>query len=257
MIKFFRRIRQKLLAENRFSKYLLYAIGEIILVVIGILIALQINNWNEIKKQRERELHYLSNIKKDLILNLNDLDSYISKRESQVKSAKNVIEYHDGKPLTDLVNFNIDCINVYTWQKFNLNSNAFTELVSSGNLALISNDSIKNYLLDLESMNQKLKYTEEHFRYDSEQLLYGPVYSKLDMNPTVENFVYQVSNGNAGKNVEMPRENFELLLKSLKHKNGMSMAVYELGVMQQRFEEMKNMCNRLIRLIDKEVVTND
>mgnify|MGYP001591841413 CR=1 FL=1 len=50
MIKFFRRIRQGLLSENKFSKYLLYAIGEIILVVIGILIALQINNWNEKRK---------------------------------------------------------------------------------------------------------------------------------------------------------------------------------------------------------------
>ncbi|WP_273277430.1 DUF6090 family protein [Maribacter polysiphoniae] len=50
MIKFFRRIRQQVLTENKFSKYLLYAIGEIVLVVIGILIALQINNWNEIRK---------------------------------------------------------------------------------------------------------------------------------------------------------------------------------------------------------------
>jgi hypothetical protein len=49
MIKFFRKIRQKMLTENKFSKYLLYAIGEIALVVIGILIALSVNNSNEIK----------------------------------------------------------------------------------------------------------------------------------------------------------------------------------------------------------------
>lgn len=52
MISFLRKIRQRLLKENHFSKYLLYAIGEIILVVIGILIALQINNWNEEKKSK-------------------------------------------------------------------------------------------------------------------------------------------------------------------------------------------------------------
>ena len=52
MIKFFRKIRQNLLSENKFSKYLIYAIGEIILVVIGILIALQINNWNESEKNQ-------------------------------------------------------------------------------------------------------------------------------------------------------------------------------------------------------------
>ncbi|MGB6035012.1 MAG: DUF6090 family protein, partial [Cryomorphaceae bacterium] len=50
MIKFFRHIRQRMIKENRVSKYLLYAIGEIVLVVIGILIALQINNWNENRK---------------------------------------------------------------------------------------------------------------------------------------------------------------------------------------------------------------
>ena len=55
MIKFFRKIRQKLLSENKFSKYLLYAVGEIILVVIGILIALQINNWNEQQKRQQEQ----------------------------------------------------------------------------------------------------------------------------------------------------------------------------------------------------------
>ncbi len=54
MIKFFRKVRQKMLTENRFSKYLLYAIGEIILVVIGILIALQLNNWNETRKSEDQ-----------------------------------------------------------------------------------------------------------------------------------------------------------------------------------------------------------
>ncbi|WP_425287337.1 DUF6090 family protein [Lutimonas vermicola] len=61
MIKFFRKIRQKTLTENKFSKYLLYAIGEIILVVIGILIALQINNYNELNKQRAKKVVELIN----------------------------------------------------------------------------------------------------------------------------------------------------------------------------------------------------
>ena len=65
MIKFFRRIRQKLLSENKFSKYLIYAIGEIILVVIGILIALQVNNANEIRKARILEKQYLEQLLED------------------------------------------------------------------------------------------------------------------------------------------------------------------------------------------------
>ena len=66
MIKFFRKIRQKMLTENKFSKYLLYAIGEIVLVVIGILIALQINNWNESNKLKKEETLYLERLIIDL-----------------------------------------------------------------------------------------------------------------------------------------------------------------------------------------------
>ena len=56
-----------MLTENKFSKYLLYAIGKIILVVIGILIALQINNWNDLNKKRMQEVELLSEVKNDLI----------------------------------------------------------------------------------------------------------------------------------------------------------------------------------------------
>ena len=66
MIKFFRKIRQKMLTENKFSKYLIYAIGEIILVVIGILIALSINNLSNHNKDRKLEKQYISSLINDL-----------------------------------------------------------------------------------------------------------------------------------------------------------------------------------------------
>lgn len=66
MIKIFRNIRRRMLGENRFTRYLLYAIGEIILVVIGILLALQINNWNEGRKEQKAEVSFLKGVKSDL-----------------------------------------------------------------------------------------------------------------------------------------------------------------------------------------------
>ena len=66
MIKFFRNIRQNLLNEGKTTKYLKYAIGEIVLVVIGILIALQINNWNINRLNIEKENRYLNEIKNNL-----------------------------------------------------------------------------------------------------------------------------------------------------------------------------------------------
>lgn len=74
MIKFFRKIRQKLVSENKFSKYLLYAIGEIVLVVIGILIALQINNKNQERINRDYELTMLREIRDALEKDISNME---------------------------------------------------------------------------------------------------------------------------------------------------------------------------------------
>lgn len=83
MIKFFRKIRQQLLKENKFSKYMLYAIGEIILVVIGILIALQINTWNTEKLLIDKEIKHLIEIDRDLKSNIENFEE-LKKVQSEV-----------------------------------------------------------------------------------------------------------------------------------------------------------------------------
>ena len=65
MIKFLRKIRQNLLSDGKIGKYVQYAIGEIVLVVIGILIALQVNNWNEERNRKKEEIQYLITLQKD------------------------------------------------------------------------------------------------------------------------------------------------------------------------------------------------
>jgi hypothetical protein len=77
MIQFFRKIRQKLLSENRFSRYLVYAVGEIVLVVIGILIALQINNWNLERISRSELKLVYQIIKADLVEDINETGVFI------------------------------------------------------------------------------------------------------------------------------------------------------------------------------------
>ena len=78
MIKFFRKIRQKLLSDNKFSKYLIYAIGEIVLVVIGILIALSINNWNQSRQQYKILNNIYATIKSDLQEDIKNIDKVVS-----------------------------------------------------------------------------------------------------------------------------------------------------------------------------------
>ena len=75
MLKFFRKIRKNLLADGKFSRYLLYAIGEIVLVVIGILIALQLNNYSEYKKERDKEIVLLVNLANEIGLDIQQIDN--------------------------------------------------------------------------------------------------------------------------------------------------------------------------------------
>jgi len=239
--------------DNKPIKYMRYAIGEILLVVIGILIALSINNWNENRKLRNQELKYIENLRTDIELNIAEINQYLDTRTSSIESANKVIEYYEGKPLSDLNDLNFHATNVYIWQKFTLHDNTYQELVNSGNLTIISNDSIKTGLLDLQVLYNKLKNEEEHYRYDTELLLYEPAYGMLDMNDLIKSFTYQASNGQAGENVTLSMANYEAMLKDIKHKNGFVMAVYELSVMNSQLNELKYLCNSLVRLINKEL----
>ena len=85
MVKFFRQIRKSLIDQNNMWKYLKYAIGEIILVVIGILIALQINNWNEHHNQQKTLNNIYANIKVDLEEDIRSIDKIISTNEDLEK----------------------------------------------------------------------------------------------------------------------------------------------------------------------------
>ncbi|MEH6748625.1 MAG: DUF6090 family protein [Maribacter arcticus] len=85
MIKFFRKIRQKLLTENKFSKYLIYAIGEIILVVIVILIALQLNTQKENNKKKEVGISFLTEMRTEVQSDLSALDTRIRRLHSNIE----------------------------------------------------------------------------------------------------------------------------------------------------------------------------
>jgi hypothetical protein len=102
MIKFFRHIRQSLLMENKTGKptlptgrYLKYAIGEIVLVVIGILIALQINNWNEQRKDRTKEHILLKQLHEDYQADLVQLEEKMATREKMIASGVALLEAFD------------------------------------------------------------------------------------------------------------------------------------------------------------------
>ncbi len=253
MLRFFRLIRRKLIEEENTRKYFWYATGEVFLVVIGILIALQINNWNELNKERAKEVNYLQNIKKDLILNNAQINEYIDSRNEMIQSASIVIEHFDGKPITDYSVFNAHTVNIYTWRKFFQINNTFQELTNSGNLTLISNDSLKTALQNLEASYLVMKDEEAHFRFDAELLLYAPSYETNDLNRIVQDYTYKVTGGTVGSDPKLESRDFSEMLKDIRQKNGFAMAVYQFTVLNQQLAAMKDQSLIIISMIDQEI----
>ena len=98
MLNFFRRIRRNLANQNKFVQYSRYAIGEIILVVIGILIALQINNWNEKKKEKLNEAKILKTLNEEFLENKITLDSTLVLLNKSADALSFVLKNIDEKP---------------------------------------------------------------------------------------------------------------------------------------------------------------
>ena len=143
MIKFFRKIRYDLMKKNKTGKYFKYAIGEIILVVVGILIALQINNWNEQRKNNTKEQQILSQLKDEYNANLLQLEQKITNRKKIILAANKVLQHID-EPL----NINNDSLS----SQLNVMIGAPTfkpiqnNLINSGNIILIKNKKLNQLL---------------------------------------------------------------------------------------------------------------
>jgi hypothetical protein len=143
MIKFFRKIRQNLLMENKTGKYFKYAIGEIVLVVIGILIALSINNWNEVRKNNTKEQQILTQLKDEYTTNLLQLEQKITNRKKIIEAANNILQYID-----ESLNINSDSLN----SQLNIMIGAPTfkpienNLINSGDIILIRNKKLNQLL---------------------------------------------------------------------------------------------------------------
>ena len=147
MIKFFRKIRQKLLSENKFSKYLLYAIGEIILVVIGILIALQINNWNENKKTETEEIKILSNLKTDLENTLIEYDAAVKFNKSTIAEISKLQDYQKNNlSYSEELNYSY---GVFPHFYFSSAINSTYKSLQTTGIGIIQNDSLKNKIVNV------------------------------------------------------------------------------------------------------------
>lgn len=149
MIKFFRKIRHNLVMENKTGKYFKYAIGEIILVVIGILIALQINNWNDKRLEANKEQIILKNLRSDFNANITEFNRIYNSTASSYKASLRLLEIiKDDSSLNPVeIEKLLDTI-INTFYSLDLNSASIDEIKNSGSLNIIKDPELRKQLSD-------------------------------------------------------------------------------------------------------------
>jgi hypothetical protein len=149
MIKFFRKIRQKLLAENKFSRYLIYAIGEITLVMIGILLAFQVNNWNENRKAQLEEKNILQRLRLDLIDDMKTLEYQLEWKKNMIEGYKICLDMLSDEMHGTKEEFMTHFSSILQVGAVKLNMTTFSNLQTTGQIRLIKSnelaDNIVNY----------------------------------------------------------------------------------------------------------------
>ena len=261
MIKFFRHIRKELMEQNKTSpnnsvgragKYFKYAIGEIVLVVIGILIALQINNWNDQRLERTQEIKFLKNIKADLNKDLIKLDNQLAIRKEKYKGTTKLISQINGAPITDLDELTYNVVNSLMEWRFTPNNGTYNELNSSGNLNIISNDSIKSLIMELQELYKTNTFAIEHETFDYQEYISKPFNKHLTLQ-----LLFPVYNGD--KTVEeqgLSIETYSELFESAEYNNGLyiiNLISYEYLSL---YENIKTTSEKVINLIDQEINKN-
>jgi len=182
VIKFFRHIRKSLLSENKFSKYLVYAIGEIILVVIGILIALSINNWNEKRKTNSQLQSYLSSIAKNIQSDRLEINIIKALRERHNLAAKDYVKYtySDSMPIQLVPRI----APILGEQSLNVNQSGFDALKNSGYIANLQGSDLEDSIYDYYSYYEEIHESEtslNNFIENMEAGLYDGSYEDVVM----------------------------------------------------------------------------
>lgn len=148
MIPFFRKIRKKMADDNRPMRYARYAIGEILLVVIGILIALQINNWNEARKENQEEREILSDLQLDIRVDIEKINYQLDFKKEMINNYKNCLEILADKKEATKSEFMEGFKSILQVGDVSLNTTTFNNLQTTGDIRLIKNKTLANSIVN-------------------------------------------------------------------------------------------------------------
>ncbi|MTE27865.1 DUF6090 family protein [Winogradskyella ouciana] len=255
MIKFFRHIRQRLVKENRTSKYLLYAIGEIVLVVIGILIALQINNWNEQSKTEQsakEQLKLLTQNVSDDIQKLKELNQSITAKISAGELLSH--QFQEIKPYDRLTTNYL--VEILFEQNFYNDRTAYDKLILSGEYSVFPTE-LQNQISEYYSLLDRVKEREEisnTFIKNEIEPHYFNTYSKYirkgsNLHPLVVNYYKNDKRQPISLDVEQIKNDSKM--------EGLNFgSLYQSRTQQEFYEKAIEKGNLIKKLIDNYLKTN-
>ncbi len=209
MINFFRKIRRKLLSKGNLKRYLFYAVGEILLVMVGILLALQVNNWNQQKINNKKELKALLDLNKEFKLNEERIKLKQNLRISIVPTLENYVGLISSGN-AEYSSFEALHSTQFLFGMTNPSNGVIDALISSGDISLISNDSLKYFLADWKNQTDNL-YENEQILWNS-GLQYIGIYNKIIPDPR------ESWNGWDNEKLEMA---FDVLTSNIEYKNNL------------------------------------
>ena len=250
MLKFFRRIRQNLLAENKTGKYFKYAIGEIILVVIGILIALQINNWNESRKSDAQELSALNNIHRDFLKNKDILEEVKTSTLLILESGVQILNHTGNKVKPDSESsFNNWLNQLFNSTPYYPQNGFLDDLLSSGKLGIFKNVELRNLLSswkpDVEILEEKFNTVDKNEGILNTYIIERASWLKADQ---VDNKV---------RNITFPKSGFSVdnryLLEELQFENLVENVVIHADSYYSKQKKIEKLIDEIISLLEAEI----
>ena len=245
MIKFFNKIRKQMLKENKMGRYLKYAIGEIILVMIGILLALQVNTWNNNRELKKEELKVMKSLYQEFSENLIKLDDAYKFHLKRKQSIENLMSLELREVSADsLIIFARNVNRNFTFDPF---QGIYNSVINSGKIELISNDALKNKISRIQDLITDYQEEEVEVREYVKQNLYPYQLAK-----PLKGFNYNSENTIVAAKV---KDNYIELFESFEFNNimqqlrGWMSAIFEEGPILR--EELVSIINLLEEEIEK------
>ena len=256
MIKFFRKIRQNSVSEGKTGKYFKYAIGEIILVVIGILIALQINNWKESSNINILSKTYLQNIKKDLVADTTTFQAGINRFKKSLKVQDDLLNIEKVNALSIDSLFNVIAIETvfHSARIYKINNSTFLKLTNSG---FVESKYFNDIFIDInEYYTEEYNTWLEYLEWDKENGMninkpenLIALYKKID-------FFHFENKSKTELNPSINKEDelvFKEYIKSTYFRNGAWETNKQMKMILERMKHQKRVASEMIEKINTEL----